>query len=288
MSRAAQVSVIIIVHNGGAFLAEAIESVRRQSATDWELLVVDDGSTDGSRDIAARAASADPRVRSLAHPDGRNHGMSATRNLGLAQSEAELVGFLDADDVWEPTKLQEQLATFGCHPDIAMVYGRTLIWHSWDPDAEVDDHFFDLGVPPDRVHLPPRLFRNLVRNEHQTPTTCNALLRRSAVDAVGGFEPTFEGMFEDQVFFAKVLLRFPVYVSDRCWAKYRQHTASNSARSAAGTTYEHHLRYLRWLRAHPGDGGGLMGNRVALERMLLSIRFEAASRRLRAAAAGRR
>jgi glycosyltransferase involved in cell wall biosynthesis len=251
------VTCIIIVYNGESYLGEAIASVQRQSFEDWELVVVDDGSSDGSREIARRCAAADHRIRLRQHADGRNHGMSSTRNLGLSESQGRYVGFLDADDVWEPTKIEEQLDVLAQHPEAAMVYGRTLMWHSWDPGADVDDYYYDLGVPADRLHPPPVLFRRLLQNRHQTPTTCNALMRRSTIERVGGFEDSFPAMFEDQVFFAKVLLRFPVFVSDRSWARYRQHAGSSSAVSAAaGADEEERERFLRWLRRYVGRERG--------------------------------
>src|SRR5690606_5612365 len=98
--------------------------------------------------------------------------------------------------------------------------------------------------------------------------TCNALMRRTAVAAVGGFEDAFHGMFEDQVFFSKILLRYPVYVSDRCWAKYRQHaTSCSSASSAADLDEQRHLQYLRWVRRHVTRSHAGIAERVAVERM---------------------
>ena len=240
---------IIIVHNGETFLDEAIASVQRQSFEDWKLIVVDDGSSDASREIARRHAAADHRIRLMQHADRGNHGMSATRNLGLSDSRGDYVGFLDADDIWEPAKLEEQLGMLAQHPEAAMVYGRTLIWHSWRGRGGGEDFYYDLGVPANRLHAPPLLFRELVRNRYQTPTTCNALIRRSVIEEVGGFENSFLAMFEDQAFFAKVLLRFPVFVSDRSWARYRQHAGSASAiLAAAGADEDERIRFLLWLR----------------------------------------
>ncbi len=274
MSTSPVVTGIIIVHNGEEFLDEAIASVRSQTYSGWELVVVDDGSTDASLEIARRHAATDSRIKVVRHADGRRHGMSATRNLGLDHARGRYVGFLDADDMWCPTKLEDQLEIFHRHPEVGMVYGRTLIWFRWHPDSSETDHFYDLGVTPDSVHLPTVLFRNLVRNTYQTPTTCNALLRRSVVEDVGGFEPAFESMFEDQIFFAKVLLRSPVFVSDRVWARYRQHQHSSSVLSAAHRGHEAaHVRYLLWLRRYlSGSGLGRVGDRLAVERALWSVR----------------
>ena len=105
------VSVIMPFLNAAPFLEEAIESVRAQTYANWELLLCDDGSTDGSSEIARRYASLDPsRIRHLTHDDGATHGASAARNLGLRRVRGELVALLDGDDVWLPHKLEEQVA----------------------------------------------------------------------------------------------------------------------------------------------------------------------------------
>jgi glycosyltransferase involved in cell wall biosynthesis len=203
------VSAIIIFLNMEQFLEEAIASVLVQTYTHWELLLVDDGSTDGSTAIALRYARTYPsRIRYLEHEEHQNRGMSASRNLGIHYSSGHYIGFLDADDVWLPHKLVEQVALLEASPQAAMIYGRTQIWYSWlaHPDHCRSDYFYDLGVAPDTLVAPPRLLTLLLQNRVQTPTTCNALIRREVVDAVGGFEEHFRGMYEDQAFFAKVEL----------------------------------------------------------------------------------
>ena len=244
-----RVSVIIIVYNGEAYRAEAIDSVLAQSWPNFELLVVDDGSSDGSRELTQCYVDAYPeQVRLLRHPGGVNRGMSATRNLGLAHAKGELIAFLDADDVWAPGKLAEQVAILDQEPEVGMVYGRALIWHAWRPDAAEEDFVYDLGVEPDQVYRPPHLFHLQLKNVYQTPTSSGSLLRKSLVDGVGGFEAAFKGMFEDQVFYAKALLAAPTYVADAVWFKYRQHPQSATAESAAaGADDKARLRYLRWL-----------------------------------------
>jgi glycosyltransferase involved in cell wall biosynthesis len=245
-----RVSAIIIVFNGETYIAEAIDSVLTQDFADWELIVVDDGSTDRTRDIAQTYVDAQPeRVRLLRHPDNGNHGMSATRNLGIAEARGEYVAFLDADDIWLPDKLSEQVKLMDSQRTAAMVYGRTLIWNEWDSSSGKKDHFYDLGVEPNALYAPPRLFFQLLENIRQTPTTCNAIMRRDAMLEVGGFDPSFRDMFEDQIFFAKLLLSYPAYVSGECWAKYRQHGSAASSR-AAKEVRRAHLRYLRALRRH--------------------------------------
>lgn len=283
MSPVPRVSAVIIVLDGEAFIGEAIDSVRAQTFDDWELLIVDDGSTDGTLPLVQRYARADPRIRLVRHGDHGTHGMSASRNLGIAKSRGDFIAFLDSDDVWLPAKLSEQLSAFDHNPDAAMVYGRTLIWNRWSAAAGAGDFYYDLGVRPDELHRPPRLFLQLLRNRDQSPTTCNAIVRRRFALEVGGFDPRFRDMFEDQLFFAKLLLLYPAYVSGRCWAKYRQHPSSASARADPGEVPLAQLRYLRALREFARKHrGGFSIERVALERAIAAVAVGEARRRVRA------
>lgn len=282
------VSAIIIVLNGAEFIAEAIDSIIGQTWTDWELIVVDDGSTDQTVPLVRSFIDRDPATtRLVQHADGGNHGMSASRNLGLSVARGRYVGFLDADDVWLPNKLAEQVAVLEAEPATGMIYGRTRIWHSWEEHPAREDYVFTLGVPPDATYPPPLLFRQLLGNRHQTPTTCNALIRADVVADVGGFDPDFTDLFEDQLFFAKVLLRHPVHVSGQSWALYRQHPAATSAGLSQSTRVrEAQLRYLRALRRHLRTRGHHWSSaRRSLETTITSLalaeRLRAARRRVR-------
>lgn len=116
-----QVSVIIPVRNGLAFIDEAIASALSQSFQDVEIVVIDDGSTDGDYDALSNT---DPRIRVL-HLAGR--GVSA-RNHGMQVARGELIAFLDADDVWFPGKLAAQVRYMETHPEVGVVFGGFLKW----------------------------------------------------------------------------------------------------------------------------------------------------------------
>ena len=121
------VSAIIIFLNGARFLEEAIQSVLGQEYAHWELLLVDDGSTDGSSVIALDYARRYPeKIRYLEHEGHQNRGMSASRNLGIRGARGAYVGFLDADDIWLPHKLAEQVALLESLPQRPLSYGRSL------------------------------------------------------------------------------------------------------------------------------------------------------------------
>lgn len=281
-----RVSVIVIFYQAERFLREAVDSVLGQTFSSWELLLVDDGSSDRSVAIAAEAMRHAPdRIRVLRHEGGVNRGMSASRNLGIRSARGEFIAFLDSDDVWLPEKLTEQIEVLDREPDAAMVYGRTRIWHSWEPgDAPTrPDFYYELGVEPGRRYDPPRLFNLLIRNRHQSPTTCNAIVRRSLIERIGGFEDAFRGMFEDQAFFAKALLAAPAFVDGRVWALYRQHSSSCSA-AIAGTPEESEARrrFLRWVGRQLAESPRApLSARVALARAAWEARKDRMRDRLR-------
>jgi len=277
--RAPRVTAIVIFLNEERFLAEAVESIAAQTFQDFELLLVDDGSTDGSAAIARSFCAKQPsRFRYLTHGAGRPLGIAAARTLGLQHARADLIAFLDGDDVWTPEKLAEQVAIFDAEPAVQMVYGRTLIWHQWRDDAQAKDFFYELGMQPDRTIAPPQALRVMIENQAQTPTTCNAIVRRSVIDEVGGLVEAFPTMFEDQAFYAKIMARHPIYVSSRTWARYRQRSDSLTARIDLADELRTRERFLRWLSAYlRGVGLRDPGVRAALRQELWACR----NRRLR-------
>jgi glycosyltransferase involved in cell wall biosynthesis len=251
------VSVITIFHNEQRFLAEAIESVLAQTYDRWELLLCDDGSTDGSPAIAQRYAAAQPdRIRYLEHDGHANRGMSATRNLGLGSARGEAIAFLDGDDVWVPEKLARQVRLLQQHPEAAAVYGRLHVWHGWTRDAAdlARDYVQPLGGAPDTLVPAPDLLIRFLRNDVYTPS--GLLFRRHVLDEVGGYEESFRGMHEDGIVLAKICLRWPLYASGESWYKYRQHPDSCCNQAiAAGREREALRLYLEWIETYLAEQG---------------------------------
>jgi glycosyltransferase involved in cell wall biosynthesis len=257
MSSAPLVSVIVIFLNAEEFIQEAIESVLAQTYKNWELLLVDDGSTDKSRDIALGCTERyTGRVSYLEHAGHENRGMSVSRNLGIANAKGEYIAFLDADDVWLPTKLERQVLLLNAQPDAGMIYGATQWWYSWTgkPEDRDRDFIHPLGVAPDTLIDPPGLLVEFLRNEGISPCIGSVLVRRTVLERTGGFEEKFRGMYEDQAFCAKICLDTCVFVSSECWHPYRQH--SESASAVAHKTGRHRsvrLLFLNWLQSYLTD-----------------------------------
>lgn len=115
------VSVVIPAFNAELFLEDAIGSILAQTYPHFELVVVDDASTDGTWEIARRAAASDPRVR--AHRNPANLGIAGNRNRGVALSAGKYLAWQDADDISMPTRLEKQVRFMESHPDVAIVGG---------------------------------------------------------------------------------------------------------------------------------------------------------------------
>jgi glycosyltransferase involved in cell wall biosynthesis len=248
------VSVIMIFLNEETFIQEAIESVIVQTYGDWELLLVDDGSTDRSSKIALEYAAQYPnQIVYLEHADHQNCGMSATRNLGIQHAKGEYIAFLDGDDAYLPDKLAQQVAIMQSQSSAAMVYGHTQDWFSWtgNPEDLQRDLIYDLKVQTNTLIESPLLFNLCLQRQVPTPCTCSALVRREVVEQVGGFEESFRGLYEDQVFFLKVMLQSPVFVSSEWWDKYRRRPDScNSTARKTGQNYALRLLFLNWLETY--------------------------------------
>lgn len=140
--RSPAVSVVIPSYNYAGYLAEAVLSVVKQTWTGWELIIVDDGSKDDSVIVAERFTREDGRVRVLQHPEGKNLGLAATLRRGVEAARGEYVAFLDADDVWLETCLEERMR-------LAATTGAGVIFNDvegWREPGE-EAAWFEMYVP---------------------------------------------------------------------------------------------------------------------------------------------
>jgi glycosyltransferase involved in cell wall biosynthesis len=234
-----QISVLMTVYNTARFLSEAIESVfAQQTARSWELLIVDDGSSDASLSIALRYATNYPdRVSVLQHPGGKNRGISCSRNLAMKHARGSRLAFLDSDDVWLPHHCETLASVLDAQPDIAMVYGAAERWVDYQlPFNDAASRTAYWG----RNYLPPlfpagqyggvlpsgALVEWFTNDESLCPCICSVMVDARVARQVGGFCDAFRGLYDDQTFHAKVSLRSSVYALDVCVARYRQHDRS--------------------------------------------------------------
>lgn len=217
----ARVSVVVPVYNGAAYLGEALDSVLAQVGAELEVVVVDDGSSDGSAAVAARFA---PRVRLLQQP---NRGIGAARNAGLAVTGGELVAFLDADDLWPSGSLRALLAAVEGHPGADLAAGRLRCFASPELDAD------DLTA----IQLP----AGTASGAGMAGAT---LMRRAAVERVGTFDESLRvGEMVDWYLRARDTGLVEVLVDEIVLLR-RIHRANQGRRRA-----DARVDYLRTLRA---------------------------------------
>ena len=173
------VSVVMAAKNYAKFLPLAVESVLVQTHTDWELVIVDDGSTDATPD-AVRPYLADKRIR---YVRSDRLGQSRAKNLGARLARAELIAYLDADDIWMPTKLQHQLALLAANPTVGICYCRRQIIDE-DGNRISQTSPAPLQFPRGDV-LSAVFLKNFV-------CFSSVVVRKYVFDHIGGFDPEWD------------------------------------------------------------------------------------------------
>jgi glycosyltransferase involved in cell wall biosynthesis len=250
--KAPLVSIVIPFLNREKFLREAIESVLAQTYQNWELILVDDGSTDKSAEISKSFVEKCPsKVYLFAHEELESLGASAARNVGIRYAKGKYIVFLDSDDVFFPNTIECELKAFEANPAADAVCGTLQYWYSWTADTKKSERDFklNLGLELEKLYEPPFLLVHNLRPHGRKPGITTIMLDREFVNSIGAFKEDFKYTTEDQVFWAKVSLNGKVYVMDACLAKYRQHFDSSFSHSIRENRYVFEWKFfLDWLK----------------------------------------
>ena len=198
------ISVVVPAYNAEQTLLQAIDSVRRQTFTDFELIVIDDGSTDGT--LRRLQAIPDPRLRVFTYPNG---GLPSARNRGIERSLGEFVSFIDADDLWTPDKLELQLQALRVDPEAAVAY-------SWTAFIGRNGGFLFAKEPS---QIEGEVYSDLLTGNF-VASGSNILVRKSCAHAVGGFDATL-GSANDWDFCLRLAARWPFVVVPKYQVLYR-------------------------------------------------------------------
>jgi glycosyltransferase involved in cell wall biosynthesis len=190
-----QVSVIIPTYNRGWIIKEAIDSVLAQDYTEFELIVVDDGSTDHTSDVLDSYRNV---IKVLSQ---KNKGVSAARNRGIAEASGKFIAFLDSDDIWLPQKLSVQIEFFNQTPD-ALICQTEEVWIR-----------NGLRVNPKKRHKKPSgmIFKPSLELCLVSPSA--VMIQRGLFDRVGGFDETLPAC-EDYDLWLRISCRFPIHLVD--------------------------------------------------------------------------
>ena len=245
------VDIIIPAYNAAKFLPAALDSVEAQSFKDWRILLVDDGSTDHTEELVAPyCARLGDKLKYIRQP---NRGLPAARNAAIANSSAEFLALLDADDVWLPWRLEESLKAFLGRPKVGLAYGLIT---QIDPEGRLLGTFLG-NASHAEGKIAPYIYMRKV--EFPCPTVT---FRSECVAKVGGFDETMRAS-EDRDLWLRIALQYEVACVPRVIAYYRV-----SPNSMSTDPERMVISQRQFIRKHFGAKGcGVRARQIALARV---------------------
>jgi glycosyltransferase involved in cell wall biosynthesis len=208
------ISVVIPAYNAEGTILETIASVQQQTFSDFELIVINDGSTDGTLELLQGIK--DKRLRIFSYENG---GLPVARNRGITHATGEFIAFLDADDLWTLDKLELQLAALQQHPEAGVAYSWTSDFVDEQKETlySYEPIFFEGNV------LPNLLVKNFIASGS------NPLIRREALESVGEFDSTLKSC-EDWDFYLRLAAKWQFVVVPKWQILYRRSSTSMSSK----------------------------------------------------------
>ncbi len=220
-----KVSIIIPTYNRALMIREAVESVLSQSFKDFEVIVVDDGSTDNTEEVLKPVSN---RIRYIKQG---NQGNAAARNTGIKAASGEIIAFNDSDDLWFPEKLERQVGYLDEHPEVDMVCGNGIFFG--DPELEGKKVIPDkraVSLERDGVSLKAIFMKSSIR----TPTI---VARRHVVEDLQGFDPAFKVCVDLDFAFRVLAEKYKVAFINEPLFKLRKHSGHIGGDSERRTLY---------------------------------------------------
>lgn len=233
------ISIVLATKNGSKYISKAIESVQAQSRQDWELIIVDDGSTDNVVDIVRSYIATDSRIKLIQNPE--NLGLAKSLNVGLRAAQGEYIARLDDDDYWiDPNKLDAQVKFFESHPDHVLLA-------TWYKDYDEAGNLLQPLEPPTDDKTLRRML--LARNPFGHSTV---MMRRKPVMGLGGYDESLSKSYtEDWDLWIRLGLigKFAILPIDTLHYLKR---AGLSAQNTKKRQITHHIRIMRlYWRKYP-------------------------------------
>ncbi len=248
MGQMATVDVIIPSFNAAKYLPAAIESVISQTFDDWQILLVDDGSTDNTAEVVVPFLDRlGPKIKYIKQ---ENRGVSAARNNGILASTAEFLALLDADDVWLPCRLSESLKVLAERPKAGLSYG---LIRKIDPEGRLGSTW-EGNLTNAEGHIAPHIYVRAV--ELPSPTIT---LRRKCIDEVGIFDESLR-VTEDRDLWLRIAQRYEVAFVPMVLALYR--VSPSSLTTDPKRMVQEQLKFIH--KHYGADGYGLRSRQAAL------------------------
>ncbi len=231
------VSTIVPTYNRASLLQDTLSSIKAQTFSDWELLIIDDGSSDGTETLVREHIKADARIRYI---KANHQGVAAARNLGIKQAIGALVAFCDSDDLWLPEKLAYQVGYLQAHPEISLVYSDVM---SVCGSVVEDPSYFVLRPPAEGKVFRALLERNFIANS-------SVVIRKACLESLGGFDASAVPS-EDYDLWLRCAQDFLVGYVPQVLATIRRH--GGNLTNGINVSYEAHLKVLQRIYAKSSD-----------------------------------
>ncbi len=236
-----RISVIIPCYNEAKFIRGAIESVVNQTYQNWELFIVDDGSTDNSKEIVQRYLT-DRRIKLIEHKC--NKGISKAKNTGIEVARGEYIAFLDADDIWMPSKLELQLNRFQTNGKSIGIVCTGMIFTNYD--MKITDVFLGFNDTNQK---------ELLKNLYFTPTNSSSLMmiKKGTLLQVGTFDESIVG-WDDYELLMRIATQFQVKYVRKLLVRKMEHPKSvhrKNMHNAPGVRAEEERVFKHILTLHP-------------------------------------
>ncbi len=215
MHNAPLVSVIIPAYNAERTILETIASVQQQTCSDFEIIVINDGSTD--RTLELLSSVEDPRLQIFSYSNG---GLPTARNRGISHARSEFIALLDADDLWTPDKLELQLAALQQHPEAGVAYSWTYFME--EQGESLSFH------PCEPIFFEGNVYANLLVGDF-IYNGSNTLIRSQAIESTGEFDPTLKSC-EDWDYWLRLAASWSFVVVPKHQVFYRRSSGAMSSK----------------------------------------------------------
>jgi len=244
------VSVIIPTYNRANLITDTINSVLSQTYKNYEIIIIDDGSTDNTKEVLS------PYMNKIAYIYQDNQGASAARNTGIRYAKGEYIAFLDSDDLWLPFKLEKQVKILKKHKDVYLVYSNISY-------CDVTGTFIKIAHNPRMIcsgYIPEKVLLWKVQCGH--PPTW--LIRKSCFKEIGYFDTSFK-MSEDREMSIKLAMKYEIYGIKEPLTIVRQHSPSQRlGRSPAEEREHYYFKFLDLLFSKYHDSSFIIKNKKKL------------------------
>jgi len=240
------VSIITPAYNAAKFIGQTIESALSQTYQHWEMLIVDDGSSDKTKEIVSVYIEKDNRIKMFSHPGNINKGVSATRNLAIDNSSGEFLALLDSDDLWVPYKLELQIEQFRTDSSIGLSYSKAIC---------IDEKNYFL-TDKNKYNFPSSLYSGtpgFCDNMHTNVELmlkeilympCSTVMIRKEVLGESRFYENLMYQIEDHFLFTIITLKRPIFYYDAPLVMYRVHPDSYSSNTNWRLSHTEYLQKI--------------------------------------------